>query len=184
MTRTLDLGCGQNPRNPFSADDVYGVDIRDSADGRIRNADLVISPIPFESEFFDYVTAFDFIEHVPRLLYLPQRRLPFVELLNEVYRVLKVGGTFLSVTPAQPHGAAFIDPTHVNFITEGTFPLYFGDADQSSPWALIYGFCGAFRVISEEWRGPHLQTILQKIDFVECPSYRNGHSDIPERLRR
>lgn len=70
-------------------------------------------------------------------------------------------------------------PTYVNFITEGTFPLYFGDADPSSPWALIYGFRGAFQVLSQEWRGPHLQTILRKIRFMDSPSYRNGHSPIP-----
>lgn len=110
MTRTLDLGCGLHPKNPFSADEVFGIDIRDSEDGRIRNADLVVSPIPFASGYFDHVTAYDFIEHVPRVLYLPQRRLPFVELMNEIYRVLVVGGTFLSVTPAHTHGACLRGP--------------------------------------------------------------------------
>jgi len=27
-TKTLDLGCGVNPRNPFNADELFGVDIR------------------------------------------------------------------------------------------------------------------------------------------------------------
>jgi hypothetical protein len=61
------------------------------------------------------------------------------------------------------HSTAFIDPTHVNIIAEGTFPLYFGDQSPTSPWAVIYGFKGAFKVVSEEWRGPHLLTVLQKI---------------------
>lgn len=77
---------------------------------------------------------------------------------------MKMNGTFLSLTPAYPHSSAFIDPTHVNIIAEGTFPLYFGDAlPADSPWAVIYGFKGAFHVISEEWRGPHLMTVLQKV---------------------
>ena len=83
--------------------------------------------------------------------------------MSEVWRVLKMNGTFLSMTPAYPNSAAFIDPTHVNIIAEGTFPLYFGDSSPTSPWAVIYGFKGAFKVVSEQWHGPHLLTVLQKI---------------------
>jgi len=165
MTKSLDLGCGRAPKNPFNADAVFGVDygMRPDLPDNIRMADLAIEPIPFESDSFEFVTAHDFIEHVPRVIYNPTRRNPFVELMSEVYRVLKMNGTFLSLTPAYPHSSAFIDPTHVNIITEGTFPLYFADASPTSPWAVIYGFKGAFHVVSEEWRGPHLQTVLQKI---------------------
>lgn len=165
MTRSLDLGCGTNPKNPFNADEVFGIDfdMRDDLPPNIKKADLVIEPIPYGNESFEYVTAYDFIEHIPRVLYVPQRRNPFVELMNEVYRVMITGGMFMSLTPAYPHGAAFIDPTHVNIITEGTFPLYFGDMSPTSPWAVIYGFKGAFSVKIEEWRGPHLLTVLQKI---------------------
>ncbi len=165
MSKSLDLGCGKNPKNPFNAEEVFGVDygMRPDLPANIRLADLVIEPIPFDSDSFDFVTAHDFIEHVPRVLYNPTRRNPFVDLMSEVYRVLKMNGTFLSLTPAYPHSSAFIDPTHVNIIAEGTFPLYFGDAAADSPWARIYGFKGAFHVVSEEWRGPHLLTVLQKI---------------------
>jgi predicted O-linked N-acetylglucosamine transferase (SPINDLY family) len=165
MTRSLDLGCGRAPKNPFNADEVFGIDfgMRPDLPPNIRLADLVIDPIPFEDDSFEFVTAYDFIEHVPRVIYNPTRRNPFVELMSEVWRVLKMNGTFLSLTPAYPHSTAFIDPTHVNIIAEGTFPLYFGDQSPTSPWAVIYGFKGAFKVVSEEWRGPHLLTVLQKI---------------------
>jgi hypothetical protein len=73
------------------------------------------------------VTAHDFIEHIPKVICNPQRRNSFIELMNETWRVLKVGGRFLSVTPAFPQPAAFVDPTHVNIITEQIFPLYFDD---------------------------------------------------------
>lgn len=179
MTKSLDLGCGARPRNLYNADEVFGIDLRESPDGRIRKADLCIEPIPFEDESFDFVTAFDFIEHIPRVLYLPQRRNPFIELMNEIWRVLKPNGTFFAMTPAYPHAAAFLDPTHANFITEGTFPLYFGDQEQDSPWAIIYGFKGAFHTISETWRGPHLLTSMQKIRLADAPSYRNGHTPLP-----
>lgn len=165
MTKSLDLGCGRAPKNPFNADAVFGVDygMRPDLPDNIRLADLAVEPIPFESDSFEFVTAHDFIEHVPRVIYNPTRRNPFVELMSEVYRVLKMNGTFLSLTPAYPHASAFIDPTHVNIIAEGTFPLYFGDMSPTSPWAVIYGFKGAFHLVSEEWRGPHLLTVLQKI---------------------
>lgn len=171
MTRSLDLGCGANPKNPFQADEVFGIDygVRPDLAPNIRLADLAVEPIPYEDASFDYITAHDFIEHIPRVLYTPQRRNPFVELMNEVYRVLKMHGQFLSLTPAYPHSAAFVDPTHVNIIAEGTFPLYFGDMSPSSPWAAIYGFTGAFRVIAEEWRGVHLMSILQKIPVKPAP---------------
>jgi len=140
MTKSLDLGCGINPKNTFNADEVFGIDYggRNDLPANIRLADLAIEPIPFEDDSFEFVTAHDFIEHIPRVLYVPERRNPFVDLMSEVYRVLKMGGTFLSLTPAYPHTSAFIDPTHVNIITEGTFPLYFGDASPTSPWAVIY----------------------------------------------
>jgi SAM-dependent methyltransferase len=120
----------------------------------------VIEKIPHEDDFFEYVTAHDFIEHVPRLLYLPDRRYPFVELMNEIYRVLKPNGIFLSFTPAYPHAEVFRDPTHVNIISDQTFGVYFDDTNR---WAEMYGFTGAFKIISQEWKGPHLLTLMQKV---------------------
>lgn len=194
MTRSLDLGCGDVPHNPFFADELCGVDVRSNLAGSIRSADLVLEPIPFDDESFDYVTAFDFIEHLPRVVYTPQRRYPFVELMNEAHRVLKPGGLFLSHTPAYPHGVAFRDPTHVNIITEETFPLYF---DDKSRWASIYGFTGAFKMRMQRWQGPHLLTVLQKtlVPSTEAPRppaagsrisvfipVHNGAARLPETL--
>jgi hypothetical protein len=68
MTKTLDLGCGASPKNPFNANEVYGIDLRNSPDERIRFADLSIDPIPHADEMFDFVSAYDFIEHIPRVL--------------------------------------------------------------------------------------------------------------------
>lgn len=167
MTRTLDLGCGPQPKNPFNADEVFGVDVRDDVEANIRRADLVVDPIPYEDASFEYITAHDFLEHIPRLIYAPERRNAFIEVMNEIYRVLKEGGLFLSLTPAYPHAATFRDPTHVNFITDETFPLYF---DYENRWAKIYGFKGAFRIEMQEWRGIHLLTVMKKVvlpDMVE-----------------
>jgi SAM-dependent methyltransferase len=162
MTRSLDLGCGPTPKNPFNADELFGIDVREDLDANIKRADLVIEPIPFENDYFEYVTAHDFLEHIPRIIYAPHRRNAFVELMNEIYRVLKVGGQFLSFTPAYPHPEAFRDPTHVNIITDQTFQAYF---DNVNRWATGYGFNGAFEIKLQEWRGPHLLTVLQKVEL-------------------
>jgi SAM-dependent methyltransferase len=160
MTRSLDLGCGANPRNPFNADELFGTDVREDLEAGIRRADLALEPIPFDDDFFDYVTASDFLEHIPRVVYAPTRRHSFVELMNEIYRVLKVGGLFLSFTPAYPHPEAFQDPTHVNFITEMTFKGYFDDVNR---WAAAYGFKGAFKVLRQEWKEHYLLVVMQKV---------------------
>lgn len=41
MSKSLDLGCGLQPKNPFNAQEVYGVDVRDDAEAHIVKADLV-----------------------------------------------------------------------------------------------------------------------------------------------
>ena len=158
-TVALDLGCGEKPKNFFQANKVFGIDVRDDLSNNVVKADLVVSKIPFSDASFDFVTAHDFLEHIPRVIYIPERRTPFIELMNEIWRVLKPGGKFLSQTPAYPQPAAFCDPTHVNIITEQTFALYFcGDL-----WAKGYGFKGKFGLLSQQWNGPHLISVLEKL---------------------
>ncbi|MBU3560669.1 class I SAM-dependent methyltransferase [Polynucleobacter sp. MWH-Hall10] len=156
---TLDLGCGTIPRNPFQANTQWGIDIREDLDRKVKNVDLTINPIPFEDRAFDYITAFDFIEHVPRIIYAPNCRFPFIQLMNEIWRTLKEEGIFFSLTPVYPFKTAFSDPTHVNYITEETFQ-YFND---SSRLATTYGFCGAFKVLEQYRTDTHLISILQKM---------------------
>jgi Methyltransferase domain. len=163
VTKTLDLGCGPYPQNPYKAEMVYGVDVRHGLGPNIACADLAIEPIPFAGCEFDFVTAYHFIEHIPRVIYLPERRNPFVELMNEINRVLKVGGIFLSVTPAYPDPAAFQDPTHVNIITDMTFPYYFDDTYR---WASMYGFTGYFKILRQEWVDGILVTQMQKTMLI------------------
>ena len=157
---TLDMGCGEIPKNPFKADYVYGVDIRPSEDKGIKCADLTIEDIPFEDSKFDFITAYDFLEHLPRVIYTPERRFPFIELMNEVYRTLKPGGIFFSHTPAYPFSPVFQDPTHVNILTDQTFPLYF---DHKKNLAKMYGFNGSFSVNFQARKGIYLISVLQKL---------------------
>jgi len=155
----LDLGCGTTPRNPFQENTQWGIDIREDLDHKIKSVDLTINSIPFEDRAFDYITAFDFVEYVPRIIYAPDCRFPFIQLMNEIWRTLKDGGIFFSLTSVYPFKTAFSDPTHVNYITEETFQ-YFNDGLRL---ASIYGFSGAFKVLEQYRTDTHLISILQKI---------------------
>ena len=88
-SKTLDLGCGIHPRNPFGADVIYGVDVVDTSSTNIHKADLSIEQIPFSDNFFQYCTSFDFLEHIPRISW-PQgvKRLSFIELFDEIHLYL------------------------------------------------------------------------------------------------
>ncbi|HEV2606903.1 MAG TPA: hypothetical protein VGT79_02865 [Xanthomonadaceae bacterium] len=155
--RHLDLGCGKFPRNPYARSELCGVDIRalpEKPDFDYRVANLVIDPIPFEDDSLGSVSAFDFIEHVPRILLTADGRdtvFPFIRLMNEIWRVLAPGGRFYALTPAYPNAEAFTDPTHVNIITDQTHNYFCGD----QPLGRMYGFAGQFRVVNARWAEVH-----------------------------
>jgi len=156
----LDLGSGPKPQNPFLASNVYGVDIRSyDINDMVLKAYLGIDVIPFSDNKFEYVTSFDLLEHIPRLvLNEGVVTYPFIQLMNEIWRVLKKGGYFFSFTPCFPEKKAFQDPTHVNIMTEDTIRLYFC----SKGWARVYGFYGSFEMIEEGWFNGHYWAIIQK----------------------
>jgi SAM-dependent methyltransferase len=152
-TLHLDLGCGTVPRNPYRRDEAHGIDIAlpASLDPRLfKCANLSVEPIPHLDSSFESVSAFDFLEHVPRVLSAADgrgTRFPFIELMGEIHRVLKPGGRFYAVTPAYPRSEAFHDPTHVNAITDGTWAYFCGEA----PAARMYGYTGRFDLLVNAW---------------------------------
>ena len=149
--RHLDLGCGLSPKNPYKYDELYGCDLRDlscelAKKGIIfKKANLVFDPIPFEDNSFDSVSAMDFLEHIPRQINEPNGGLrnAFVLVMNEIYRVLKPDGVLFASTPIYPHPSAFIDPTHVNIMSDKSYTYFIG----SGPQAAMYGFNGSFQKI-------------------------------------
>lgn len=183
-SRHLDLGCGLTPRNPYKRQVLYGIDIRSDALNKsdtIKLANLSLEKIPFEDNFFDSVSAYDFLEHIPRLMSSAEEGktfFPFVELMNEILRVLKNGGLFYAVTPAYPNAKAFTDPTHINTITDKThtyFTLPQCGAD-------IYGFKGSFKALRVKWIRPKYEYEPHHLDFtqfvrktVDLIKRRNSH---------
>ncbi len=66
----LDLGCGKNPRNPYGADALYGADIHPSVTNlgpNFKQANLAVDALPYESNFFDSVSARKLPQTVNRL---------------------------------------------------------------------------------------------------------------------
>ena len=151
--RHLDLGCGARPRNPYGRRSLYGVDLyrpQTDVDFEFAAANLALEPIPFASGLFGSVSAFDFIEHVPRVLNGREPNttcFPFVRLMDEVWRVLAPGGLFYALTPCFPSAPAFMDPTHVNIITDRTHEYFCGE----QPIAGMYGFTGRFEARLARW---------------------------------
>lgn len=151
----LDLGCGSRARNPYSRDYLIGCDIvelkqlEDLQNFEFISVDLTKTILPFETSTFDSISAFDFIEHVPRQAYDLNGKTwsPFINLMSEIHRILKPNGIFLASTPAYPRAEVFQDPTHVNFITDKTHEYFCG----SSPYAQRYGFIGSFDKLRVEW---------------------------------
>jgi SAM-dependent methyltransferase len=172
----LDLGCGKFPRNPYQRGQLSGIDIRPMPAGidfDYAVANLVLQPIPYADNSFGSVSAYDFIEHVPRILVTPggqDTMFPFVRLMQEVWRVLAPGGVLYALTPAFPHPEAFADPTHVNIITDRTHTYFCGDA----PMARMYGFEGRFQCLRVEW--VHIADAYSPI--VGAPENRKQHTGL------
>lgn len=131
--KQLDLGCGSQPafeNNGREGYEHFGVDI--NAFDHVKAADLAIEPIPYESDQFDIVTAYDFLEHIPSFVYLPSGKgfkkiNCMVNLFNEIYRVMKDGGEFYFETPVAGTQGYWQDPTHVFGWTAETLHYFSGD---------------------------------------------------------
>lgn len=148
----LDLGAGGFPRNPFNAKRLISCDViepsRFSSNCEYVKCDLT-STLPFDSNSFTSISAYDVLEHIPRW----ERRdgeiiFPFINLMNEIFRILTPGGIFYAVTPMYPSHSAFVDPTHINFMTLETVN-YFANAGHARN--LGYGFEENFELVFSGW---------------------------------
>ena len=145
-TSHLDIGCNSNPRNPFNASKLYGVDIIDleTSHFNYHKCNLIYDALPFSDSSFESVSAYDFLQIVPRNTIINGTGVfPFIHVMNEIYRVLKPGGIFYAITPGYPRNEAFVDPTSVNFITKKTHTYFLSPKYK----ARMYGFQGKFKIV-------------------------------------
>ena len=103
----LHLGCG-----PIIKEGYVNVDV-EFYEGVNVIADLE-KDWPFESDSVDEIFAKDILEHLPDIIHS----------MNEIWRVLKMGGTVEIYVPTTRGAAAFQDPTHKSWWNENTFSYF------------------------------------------------------------
>lgn len=109
----LNLGCGEDWRKLEGFDGVDSVDF-----GQKHIIDIErdgLRTIPDDS--IDEIRAWNFLEHIS------MDREIFV--MNEMWRVLKVGGLVHIKVPKFPHYNAVVDPTHKSFWVTRKFTNYY-----------------------------------------------------------
>lgn len=132
----LDLACGQAPREGFEGVDLF-------AETAKHKVDLLKFPLPWADNSVDEINCSHFIEHIHAreveerdLAAVIHETLPQNEnhwkksfvgqdmlfaFFDELYRILKPGGTVMIVCPSVRNERAFWDPTHRRFISQVTF---------------------------------------------------------------
>lgn len=116
----LDIGCGAGKQPGF-----IGIDVQDLPGVDIVH-DVNIHPWPLPDACALVAMCSHLVEHIPPVSFRADGStwFPFVEFMDEVWRILKVDGQFAI---SCPHGwsAGFLqDPTHVNALNENTWAYF------------------------------------------------------------
>ncbi len=122
----LNLGSGYTPQEGY-----VNIDNREEV-----KPDLVcdvLDGLPYPDSSVDEVRAFDFLEHIP----IGQT----IQVITEIWRVLKPGGRFESLTPSTDGRGAFQDPTHVSFWNKNSW-LYYSEPEYRD----LYGIEANFKI--------------------------------------
>ncbi len=151
----VDLGCG------FRKKGNIGIDMtREETDADLI-CQLGFEPIPLGDRTVDKIVCRDFLEHVPKTVYIESDRrifYPIIYLMNEIWRILKPGGVFESMTPCYPYPEVFQDPTHVSVWTKETMKYFSG----GYPGSRIYGVRCQFEIVKRKKKRFYLHAILRR----------------------
>lgn len=124
----LDIGGGHTPNKGFVNIDMLKLPTVDIVH------DIEVTPWPLPDECVQIATASHVLEHIN-----PHKGV-FIDVMNEVWRVMKPYGQFAIVVPhAQSPGYAQ-DPTHCNMINETTFHYFDPDPERKGLHGQLYGF--------------------------------------------
>lgn len=148
-TMQLNLGCCD-----ALLPDYVNVDIVEGPG--IQQADLR-QRWPWPDGSAHHVRAWDIIEHLPDKIFT----------MNELWRVLRDGGTAEIAVPTTDGTGAFQDPTHVSFWNRRSFLYYEAGNPYRERFAQSYGIAARFHVVREQvdlsLDGPRLTIVLQAV---------------------
>lgn len=144
----LDIGCGGNKQPGF-----VGIDVRD-----LPSVDIVHNvekfPWPLPNESVSFAVASHLVEHIN-----PHGGV-FMNFMNEVWRIMKVGGQFMIATPYAGSFGYWQDPTHCNGCNEATWAYF--DPEHRSGLYNIY-FPKPWAIIKNEWQiNGNMEVVLEK----------------------
>lgn len=154
-SKVLDNGCG---RGDFLRGfqrcgmKVYGTDLEKTFKGVYHGINLETDRLPFEDDYFDVVFSKSVIEYIHN----PQNY------LNEMYRVLKPGGTLVIMVPDW-HSCMYIyydDFTHVQPYTLD------GLRDVLNIFEFKNISCEKFYQLPCVWRHPSLKIFCKILQFI------------------
>jgi SAM-dependent methyltransferase len=132
----LNLGCGHRKLKGYE-------NIDDRKEVKPDKVLDVTEGLPYKKNSVEVVRAYDFLEHVP-----PDK---VIFVMEEIYRVLKPGGTLEHFTPTTDGRGAFQDPTHRSFWNINTW-LYFMNDEYRALYSITAKFEGENRDVMTD---PH-----------------------------
>lgn len=127
----LNLGCSDLILPHFT-----NVDIVPPAD---VICDLSQTPWPWVSDNISHIRAHDILEHLPNK----------IATMNEIWRVLKPGGTIEIKVPTTDGPGAWCDPTHVSYWNRLSFGYYTKGVGEYDRFHVAYGITACFEIVSE-----------------------------------
>lgn len=124
--------------------------------------------LPFNNEVIDEIRCFHILEHVKNLIFV----------MNEFWRILKVGGKVIIESPHINGVHAWIDPNHCRFFNERSFD-FFRIPDMGSLSSGVYGF---YNLSKGESSGGFISLTLIKESHEETVN-RLKDGEYKERIR-
>lgn len=166
----LDIGCGKNKQPGF-----VGIDYR-AWPGVDVVHDLESLPWPLPDECATTAIASHVLEHIN-----PHNGV-FINVMNEIWRVMKPEGQFAFVVPYAGSHGFFQDPTHVNPINESTMLYFDPDPEGAQGSRSLYNFYEP-----KPWK--IARSAMDRNGNLECllikrRDDKSFHEDVPEDITK
>jgi len=127
----IDLACGNSKKTEF-----FGIDIAD-IEGVDLVHDLTVYPWPIKDNSVKEINCSHYVEHIPHLdvkgilqqsesfeefkSKVIESKDGFINFMNELYRIMELGGKAIITCPHYMSIRAFGDPTHERYIGDFSF---------------------------------------------------------------